>query len=149
MTPVSQPYMNQQYGFVVPAIAGARAYRNQAPNPNHGVDLVLGDKRVITVSAEYDAAQLGSAKAYLELLLQAAEVHGHPTMQVTRSAGRAAWSATVRQRDSVKKFVAVRRSDDGAINYALTLETTSAMAVEDAKTFDRLVRDLKFIAIER
>lgn len=147
MTPASQPYTNEQYGFVVPAVADARAYQDKAPNPNHGVMLVLGDRRVITVSAEYDAARLGTAKAYLDLLLQADQNQGHPIVRATRSAGHAAWSATIRQPASLRKFVAVRRSEEGGINYALTLETTASAADEDAKTFERLAHDLKFVAL--
>ena len=37
MASVSQPYANQTYGFVVPSVAGARAYQDKPPNPNHGV----------------------------------------------------------------------------------------------------------------
>lgn len=149
MIPASQPYANEQYGFVMPAIAGARAYQDKAPNPNHGVILVLGDRRVITVAAEYDAARLGTAKAYLDLLLQADHNHGHPIVRPTRSAGHAAWSATIRQPDSLRKFVAIRRGEAGGINYALTLETTASAAIEDSNTFGRVARDLKFVALPR
>jgi hypothetical protein len=42
MTPVKGRYRNEQYGFSVPAVPGARAYRPAAPNPNHGVLYLLG-----------------------------------------------------------------------------------------------------------
>lgn len=78
---------------------------------------------------------------------QADQNQGHPIVRATRSGGRAAWSATIRQPDSMRKFVAVRRSEGGGINYALTLETTASAADEDAKTFERLAHDLKFVAL--
>jgi hypothetical protein len=149
MTPASQPYVNEQYGFVVPAVEAARAYRDKPPSPNHGVILILGERRVIAVSAEHDAAQLGTARAYLDLLLHADEVPGHAAVRATRAAGHAAWSATVRQGDAVRKFIAVRRSDGGGINIALTLETTASANIEDSKTFEHLARELKFVALPR
>lgn len=145
MTPASQPYANPTYGFVVPSVAGARAYQDKPPNPDHGVLLVLGERRAITVSAENDAAQLGTARAYLELLLRADDHHGQATVRATRSAGHAAWSATVRQRDAVKRFIAIRRGERGGVNVALILETTGSSTAEDSKTFERVARGLRFV----
>ena len=147
MISTRQPYANETYGFVVPAVARARAYQDKAPNPNHGVVLVLGDRRVISVSAEHDAAQLGTSRAYLDLLLHAPENQGHAIVRATRSAGHTAWSASVRQRDGFRKFVAIRRDEGGGINVALTLETTVSAAPEDSKTFDRVAGQLKFVPL--
>jgi hypothetical protein len=147
MTSVSQPYANQTYGFVVPSVAGARAYQDKPPNPNHGVILVLGERRSITVSAEYDAARLGTSRAYLDLLLRADDNLGRTTLSETRAAGHAAWSAIVRQRDGVKRFLTIRRNEGGGINVALILETTASSSAEDSKTFYRVARELRFVPL--
>ena len=147
MTSISQPYTNQTYGFVLPSVAGARAYQDKPPNPNHGVVLVLGERRSITVSAEFDAAQLGTARAYLDVLLRADDHLGQATVRETRSAGHSAWSAIVRRPDGVKKFIAIRRAEGGGVNVALILETTASSAGEDSKTFDRVARGLRFLPL--
>lgn len=147
MTAADQPYRNEQYGFVVPRLAAARAYRDKAPNPDHGVVLVLGEQRAITVSAEYDAADLGTSAAYLDQLLQSEGGSAGGSRARIRSAGRPAVEVTIRHADTVKRLVAVRRGAGGGINYALTLQTTSAAEAGDIKIFRSVVTGLKFVPL--
>lgn len=65
MVEAAQPYRNGQFGFALPALRGTRAYRDAPPNPNHGVLFVLGEKRTISVAAEFDAADYGSTHAQM------------------------------------------------------------------------------------
>jgi len=146
MTPVRGAYRNEQYGFGIPVV-GRKTYRMAAPSPNHGVLIILGNQRTISVSAEYDAAEYGSTKSQLDHWLEnehadsvrreAATLDGKPAEQATLQAGRI-----------VTKVIAQRRDErGGGILYELTLTTTQARQSEDLALFQGIARAFKTYAL--
>ena len=145
MVPIHQAYRNVQYGFSVP-IVGGKMYRPAAPNPNHGVLILLGNQRTISISAEYDAAEYGSTTSQLDHWLE----NEHPDSvkrEDTMLAGKPAEEAILQASQVVTMVIAQRRDERGGILYELTLTTTLAHQNEDSAIFDNLAHSFKTYAL--
>ena len=147
MTPVRGAYRNEQYGFGIP-IVGRKTYRMAAPSPNHGVLIILGNQRTISVSAEYDAAEYGSTKSQLDHWLE----NEHPDSVKREAAtldGKPAEQATLQAGQIVTRVIAQRRDERGGILYELTLMTTRASQNEDSALFDGVARAFKTYSLPK
>jgi hypothetical protein len=145
MTSVRGAYRNEQYGFGIPVV-GRKTYRMAAPNPNHGVLIILGNQRTISVSAEYDAAEYGSTKSQLDHWLEN-EHADSVRREVATLGGKPAEQATLQEGQIVTKVIAQRRDERGGILYELTLTTTQARRNEDFALFDGIARAFKTYAL--
>jgi len=147
MVPVNGSYRNEQYGFSV-SVLQTRAYQPAEGDPNHGILILLGDNRTISVSAMYDAAFYGSTKSQLNHRLQ-----GEHFDSVKRSTavldGKPAAQAMLQSGKNITKTVVQRRNEEGGILYSLELSTNKDHLNEDAKTFDRIVRTFKTYALPK
>lgn len=141
MAPVNGTYRNEQYGFGV-SVLQTKAYQPTGRDPDHGIIILLGDSRTITVSAMYDAAFYGSTKSQLNHRLQ-----GEHFDSVKRSAtildGKSAAQAVLQSRGNITKVVVQRRNEADGILYDLELTTNKANQGEDSKTFDSIIHTFK------
>ena len=141
MVPVNGTYLNEQYGFGV-SVLQTRAYQPPGRDPDHGMIILLGAGRKITVSAMYDAAFYGSTKSQLDPRLQ-----GEHFESVKRSAtvldGKPAAQAMLQNGKNITKVVVQRRNEEDGILYELELITNKGDQNEDLKTFDNIIRTFK------
>jgi hypothetical protein len=120
------------------------------PAPNHGFLISLEHPgmekqvsyrmhRLIDIADEYDARELGSAKAYLEF-----EAANTPELRVVQSravtfhglpAVRATWHG--KNSPEIREELIVYRAGDGII-YDLTLKTRATNHTSDAALFQRV-----------
>lgn len=142
MTSVQGAYENEHYGFRTPVLPGVKAYRAVAPAPNHGVLYILGEQRTIAVSAELDAADYGSTRAFLDHI--AAAIASPPTERKPMTLdGMKAEQAIFRTSDSILKVIALRRDERGGVLYELALTTTLRNQSDDFPLFDKVVAGFK------
>ncbi|MDR3482274.1 MAG: hypothetical protein P4L91_16360 [Burkholderiaceae bacterium] len=146
MVPVNGSYRNEQYGFGV-SVLQTRAYQPTGRDPDHGIIIVLGDGRTITVSAMYDAAFYGSTKSQLNHRLQ-----GEHFDSVKRSAavldGKPAAQAVLQKGKNITKVVVQRRNAE-EILYSAELTTNKDYQNEDLKTFDNIIHTFKTYSIPK
>jgi hypothetical protein len=147
MVLVNGAYHNEQYGFGV-SVLQTRAYQPTGRDPDHGIIILLGEGRTITVSAMYDAAFYGSTKSQLNHRLQ-----GEHFDSVKRSAavldGKPAAQAVLQNGKNITKVVVQRRNGDDGILYSAELTTNKDFQSEDLKTFDSIVRTFKTYALPK
>jgi hypothetical protein len=146
MVPIHGAYRNEQYGFGIKVVSG-KVYRPAAPNPNHGVLVILGNQRTISVSAEFDAAEYGSTKSQLDHWLEN-EHADSVKREATTLAGKPAEQAILQAGQVVTKVIAQRRDEDGGILYELTLTSTQTHRRADSALFDSIARSFKTYALQ-
>ena len=143
-------YTNCDKGWAVDLPTGVVAHDSLPPSPNHGflisavhpgtaAEVNLGDQRIIDVFDEYDAMELGSARAYLDWELKNAGNKNVLEIRETVLQGLRGVQARyeLKQRGSaqVVESVIVLR---GGVVYHLLLKTTDQHYEPDSALFARV-----------
>jgi hypothetical protein len=145
-------YTNCDMGYAVDLPNGVVGHGGLPPMPNHGVlisasdpgataEVTLADQRVLDVYDEYDALELGSARAYLNWELR--QMPNKKSLRVREIVFRGFPAAEARYRvdetDS-SELVIYRKGvpgDAGSI-YVLSLHTTARNYTDDYRLFTQI-----------
>jgi hypothetical protein len=136
--PVHGLYANAEYGFSVRLANGVAGEMDAPPLPNHGIRIALGKDRAIEISGEFDAALLGSSRAFID-----AELSGEHATNVKYShSGLGKYPAEMANATVGGQFetlVVQRRDVSGGVFYRVCLTTDSAHMIEDQRKFQNLI----------
>ena len=133
-TPVTGRYVNPEYGFSVRAPPGVRTRRSAAPSPNHGVEMILGAHRRISVFAAFNAAGYATSEALATSLLP---LGSRAKIGVARLGGSPAAEAYLAKGDR-RRLIVARQSGPEVDDVAVTvdLSTTALDFPRDRRTLD-------------
>ena len=148
-------YTNCDKGYAIELPQGVIAHGSLPPSPNHGIlvsgqapdttkEVTLDNQRLIGVYDTYDAADYGSARAYLKQLLEREgslqilkysnnKFHGYPAAYVhfRKTKGNASLDT--------EEMVAYRRSKtDSPIFYVIWVRSTSQSFEQDKKLYEQV-----------
>jgi len=108
------------------------------PAPNHGIRIELGPGRTVEIGGEFDAALLGSSRAYIDAELYAE----HATNVRYGHSGLGKYSAEEARAvvgNENETLVVLRRDVSGGVFYRAYLITDFAHLERDEKTFQVLL----------
>ncbi len=140
-------YTNCDKGWAVDLPAGVVAHGSLPPNPNHGflistanpgttAEVDIENQRIIDVYDEYDAMELGSARAYLDWELK--NIANKAVLQIRETMFQGLHGVQARYRVKAKDSVAVIESlivlRKGVV-YHLLLRTTDRYYGSDSTLF--------------
>jgi hypothetical protein len=153
-------YTNCDKGYAVDLPAGIVAHASHPPSPNHGflisasnpgttAEVTYEDPRVIGVFDEYDAAELGSARAYLDLELKS--VPKKNVLQIQNTVFQGLRGVHARYRVNAKETVHLNESlivfrKDGLV-YHLILQTTDNHYAADSALFAQIRSGFRLLTI--
>jgi hypothetical protein len=136
--PVHGIYTNIEYGFRVSLPNGMQGVMNAPPAPNHGVRIDLGRGRAIEITAEFDAALLGSARAFIDAELSSE--HGTNTRYSHSSLDKQpAEEARAMVGRECEILLVQRRDVAGGVFYRAYLITDGAHLAHDLRIFRGLL----------
>jgi len=154
-------YTNCDKGYSVDLPAGVIGHASLPPNPNHGFLISAADpgttasvnvetQRIVGVYDQYDALELGSARAYLNW-----EIEAHPNWVVletrkVRFGGLVAVSARYRVNaagppEVGKEIVLYRKG----VIYVILLRSTSQDQAADSALFDKIKAGFRLLPFPR
>jgi hypothetical protein len=156
-------YTNCDKGYAVRLPAGVVAHASHPPNPNHGflisasnpgttAEVTYEDPRVIGVFDEYDAAELGSARAYLDFELR--NVPKKEDLQIQDTVFQGLHGVHARYRVNAKDTVhlneslIVFRKREGLV-YHLILQTTDKHYEADSALFAQIRAGFRLLTIPK
>jgi hypothetical protein len=140
-------YTNCDMGYAVDLPEGVIAHSDLPPSPNHGFLIQPGDRvttaevtfenqpRILDVYDQYDAAQFGSARAYLDWDLQ--QTPNKKVLQVREIVFQGLRAAEARYRVDAKDASELVIYRKGLI-YVLTLRTTAQHYAGDSALFAQI-----------
>ncbi len=136
--PVHGVYTNSEYGFRVRLPNGISGVMSAPPAPNHGVRIDLGPGRAIEITAEFDAALLGSARAFIDAELSGE--HGIKTHYSHSSLDKQPADEASAMVDGQDETLVVQRRDvAGGVFYRAYLITDRAHLAQDERIFHGLL----------
>jgi len=141
----TESYRNVDYGFSMPLLPGISAYGTTPPNPNHGLNYLLGYRRVIFAWAEFDVMFYGNQKNQLKHVIQdwhiARPVKVSPINIDNHFCDYVRGHKKHKQIESIICF----HHDESDILYYLVLETDASHQQADHQQLMLLARQFKFI----
>ncbi len=145
MHAINGRYANANYGFSIAPPPRAATYIGNAPNPNHGVIIILGERRMIRVYARYSDPDFGNDKPCGPLF------QAHPGAKV-RSQGkigaRAACALTVSDDANFEQVREQTGDDRGTkILYTVQLTTTREAKAADLAALDAVAASFTRVPI--
>jgi hypothetical protein len=135
-------YSNRLYDYAVRVPNQYRVEYDQPPSPDHGFSLLLGGDRRVTVFADYDTFEDGSAIRALQRSLGYEHWTASALLRKTRLSGLPAASAEVDLGNRRVIRLLAFRANNGhtATLYHFYLETDAANLVRDRRVFDSVLR---------
>ncbi len=149
---VDDRYRNENWGYEIALPRGIGGWMTDAPNPNHGVEIILGPHRTIQVSAEADSLEFNGTTALLDEMLEPDDTARHAgarrvERRVIGLGGLPAEEAIVRQEDAREVMVAQWIGPpEGPMNDQLWLTTDAAHEAVDTASFALVVASFRHFA---